>query len=252
MNAQIKRIIVVLLVIGIVGSFCSCGAVGSSKKSSNNNETTQSQTNNGSSEKAVDYTVGDAVIKCSRDSIGTVWITVGIPVKNTGNAALYLSSGTVDIENSDGKLETTLKSVSGYPQVLQPGETAYYYEETTYDGTQTTGLKAIPHIKVEKAKVDCIRLKTSEERAEDGKYGGTSIIGRVENTTGEEQTGMVYIVANLFDKNGKFISQMFTIITEDLAAGEKMGFELTSLMSDKIADKISKMEVYAFPYQYQF
>ena len=196
------------------------------------------------------YDVGEGTVSFRKDMISQ-WVSVSVPVKNTGNVDLYLSSCTIDLENENGELVDTLEYVSVYPQVLKPGETAYYFEETTYDGEETNGIKALPHVKVEKAKVDCIRYELSEVQVKDTDFLGAQISGRVENTT-EEKGEMVYIVANLFDADGAMIGQAFTILTDDLAAGDKIGFELSSLSSELKAKDIASYEVYAFPFQYQF
>ena len=196
------------------------------------------------------YEVGEGTVSFRKDMVSQ-WVSVAVPIKNTGAVNLYLSSCSIDLEDEDGKLVDTLELVSAYPEVLQPNETAYYYEETIYEGEETKGIKAIPHVKVEKAKVDCIRYELSEIQVKDTDYLGVKITGRVKNVTEEEGT-MVYIVANLFDKDGAMIGQAFTILSDGLAAGDKVGFEISTLTSDLKAKDIASYEIYAFPSQYQF
>ena len=155
----------------------------------------------------------------------------------------------MDIENADGSLATTLSMVSAYPQIIKPGETAYYYEETTYDGTNIEGLKVVPHVNAEKAKADLIRLELSDLQIKDDTLG-VKVIGHVKNTTDKEES-MVYVIANFFDKDGKFIGQQFTILMDELPAGDKVGFETSSLSSRLDASDIATYDVIAFPYQYQ-
>ena len=62
---------------------------------------------------------------------------------------------------------------------------------------------------------------------------------------------MVYVIANFFDKDGKFIGQQFTILMDELPAGDKVGFETSSLSSRLDASDIATYDVIAFPYQYQ-
>ena len=198
------------------------------------------------------YEIGEGEVRLWTNSIGTQWLSAAVPVKNTGEADLYLSSGTLDIENAEGKLIKTLEYVSVYPQVLKPGETAYYYEETTLDeATDGAGFKIVPHLNVSKSKVACIRFTVSEVEIKDETYGGAKVIGRVENTSNETQK-LVYVAVNLYDKDGKLLAQQMTTISQDLAAGEKIGFEASNLGFDFNAADVARYEIYAYPHQYQF
>ena len=135
-----------------------------------------------------------------------------------------------------------------------PGETALIVEQTTLDEDPGNGeLKVVPHYEAKKATVECIRLSVSEEELKDDQYGGLKMTGRVENNTSETQK-LVYIVANLYDANDRAIGQLFTILTNELKAGEKIGFELSSLSApDSLTkDSVARFEVFAFPFQYQF
>lgn len=259
------------LCVGLVLTLFSAMALGSSSDSESENKgetssitgkvdsvsaTAEENSSNSDSENAEKssepkYEVGEGIITTWTNSIGSTWIRVAIPVTNTGDVNLYLSSGSIDIENSSGSLEDTLKLVSAYPQILRPGETAYYFDETSYDGQETTDLKAIPHVDVKKAKVDCIRYSVSDIQIKDTDYFGAKVSGRVENTTDTEDS-MIYIVANLFDANGVLIGQQFTILSESLAPGEKIGFETSSLSDNISADQVASYEIFAYPNQYQF
>lgn len=212
--------------------------------------TNQGQNTNPAKDEKAEYTIGETSVKVWTSSIGSNWVTVVIPVKNTGNVNLYLSSSSVDVENADGSLAATLKMVSVYPQIIKPGETAYYFEETTYEGANTEGLNVVPHVKAEKATVDIIRLEVSDLQIKDDMLGA-SVMGRVNNTTDEEQS-MIYVVANFFDKDGKLVGQQFTILSDKLPAGEKIGFETSSLSSHLTSADIATYDVIAFPYQFQF
>ena len=221
--------------------------VGNTDSSASN--TDQKENTSDSIEKA-EYSVGDTDLKVWKDSIGTQWVKVAAPIKNIGNVNLYLETSSIDIENADGSLADTFSMVSAFPQIIKPGETAYYYQETTYDGKNTEGLKVVPHVKAKKSKVDLIRFDVSDLQIKDDTLG-VKVLGHVKNTTDKEES-MVYIIANFFDKNGKFIEQHFTILTDELPAGEKVGFEINSLTSKLSESDIASYEVIAFPFQYQF
>lgn len=68
-----------------------------------------------------------------------------VPVTNTGEANLYLDDCSIDIESSTGLLLKTMSYINGYPEYIKPGETGYYYEETTVDFTATNGV-AVPNV----------------------------------------------------------------------------------------------------------
>ena len=142
--------------------------------------------------------------------------------------------------------------VSAYPQVLKPGETGWYYEESTLDSEPKSELKVIPHESVKKATVDCVRYSVSDLSISDDTYGGIKITGRVENVT-EEDEGMPYVVAFMYDANDKLLGQAFTIM-DDLKAGDKMGFSMSTFGSnpDFKAENVKRYEVYSFPVQFQF
>lgn len=189
-----------------------------------------------------------------KDSINTIWVHVVVQIENTGSDALYLSSSTIDLEDANEHLVKTLDLVSAYPQVLLPGETALLVDDTTLDedpGAET--LTVLPHVQAKKATIECIRFETSEEELFTDQYFGVKLKGRVKNTS-EETQSMVYVIANLYDADHHGIGQLMDILTNDLTAGDKVGFELGALtMPDSITEEsIASFEVYAFPVQYQF
>jgi len=78
------------------------------------------------------------------------------------------------------------------------------------------------------------------------------ILGRVENNTSKKGT-LVYVVANLFDADGKLICCVYTILENDLSAGSKVGFEMSTYSYTNFAiDDIASYEVYAYPTQFNY
>ena len=199
------------------------------------------------------YEVGDGRVTVYKNSIGTTWVQIAVPVTNTGEGNLYLESGTMDLEDETGHLVESVQLVSVYPQVLMPGETAWYYEETTLDEEPASALTVVPHVSVETAKVDCIRFDVSDVTLADETYGGMKITGRVENTSSEDQS-MVYIVVHLYSGEDEFLGSAFTILTDELKSGDKIGFSATTFSSpdNVILENVGRYEIYAYPYQLQF
>ena len=65
---------------------------------------------------------------------------------------------------------------------------------------------------------------------------------------------MVYVVAFLYDADQKCIGQMFTILMDELAVGDKVGFEMSDMsLPDSITvDSVADVVYYAYPMQLQF
>ncbi len=238
------RIILLLLTLSL---FCLF-AIGSNSTDDSKESEASGEVTSSSNES---YEVGDGSIETWTDSIGSSWVKVAVPVKNTGESNLYLSSCTIEIEDTSGSLVQTIDMVSAYPQIIKPGETAYYFEETSFDGDQNAELTLLPHVQVEKATVDCVRYDISEIQVKDNEYNSATVTGRVENTS-SEAGNTVYVVANLFDNDGNFICNEFTILDNELPAGDKIGFETSSFAYDFSSSDVGSYEVYAYPNQYQF
>lgn len=199
------------------------------------------------------WEVGEGKTVVWTDSIGTVWCQIIVPVTNTGSENLYLSTGTMDLEDESGHLVDSRSMVSAFPEVLQPGETGVYYEEASLDIDVSTKLTVIPHVKVDKAKVDCIRYEVSDLELKNEEYGGVTLTGRVANTTNEEGV-LVYITVVYYDANNEIVATAFTILSDNLAAGDKIGFSApTFSVPDSVkTDIIDHYEVFSYPTQYQF
>lgn len=250
MKKSIRALFLILVV--ALFAFFAIGS-GSEKASENKGADSGATGENASATEAAEaeYEITDKSVSVTTDSIGSKYVQVSWAVKNTGKVNLYLKTGSADIENSSGTMEDSVSMISAYPEVIKPGETGYYYERTLYDGSATSGLNVVPHAEVLKATVDCVRYAVSELSVKEEQYFGAKVVGRVENTTDETDT-MAKVAAILFDSNGKLIGVEFTYIDGDLAAGDKKGFECSSLRTDLHASDIAKYEVYAYPNQYQF
>lgn len=257
-----KKPIALMLVVMLVITLCACGS-GQTQSEDNTPEISSSDvsdeilTENSSpeqsSESSVSYEITDSRARIWTNRIGSVWVQTIIEIKNTGTTNLYLSSGSYDLEDASGKLVASQKMVSAYPNVLAPGEKGYMYEETTLNEAVDGELTVLPHEDVEEATVDLIRFPVTDVEISNDTYGSVKMLGRIENTSDEEES-MIYIVAFLYDANGSCIGQMFTILLEDLAAGDKIGFEMSgfSLPDDITTETIADFVIYAYPMQYQF
>lgn len=205
----------------------------------------------------VKYEITYSNVRVYKNSIGTTWVQSIVEITNTGNSNLYLSTGAYDLEDYSGSLVKAQTLVSTFPNVLAPGEKGYMYDETTLDEDEYDGdgeLTILPRPDVRKAKVDLVRYNISELKISDDKFGGVKVSGRIENQTSEKTDGMVYIVAFFYDESGNPIGSAFTILTEEIDSGAKIGLELSgfSLPDDVTSASVSDTVVYAYPLQYQF
>lgn len=259
-----KKNIAMLVLIALMVSLTACGGSGSAADSTATS-TAASATASAASvpEEAPEsepaaaaeaYEITYSSARAYTNSIGTPYAQVIVEIENTGTADLYLSSGSYDLEDADGALVTSSTLVSTFPEVIAPGEKAYMYEETILDAAVESELTVLPRLDAAAAKVENIRYATSDVELITDQYGFLKVKGRVENTSEEASDGMVYVVAILKNAEGQPIGQMFTILTDEIPAGEKIGFEASalSLPDDVTADSVADFEVFAYPMQMQF
>lgn len=200
------------------------------------------------------YEITYTSFKLYSDSIGSVWGQSIIEITNTGSEDLYLSSGSYDIKDESGSLVASKDLISAFPDVLQPGEKGYMYDETTFDDLSLDGTYTItPHVSVEEASIDCVRYDVFDTSIKNDEYSGVAVMGQVTNTTDEEGS-MVYVVTVLYDDAETPLGVLYTILSNDIPAGETMGFEMTgfSLPPEVTADAVANYTVYAYPMQMQF
>lgn len=251
MKSKVVKILCVVFALSVFAVMAmGSGSDSGESKNAGGNGSNKGENSVAKEEKKADYKLENAQATVYTDSINTKHIKVVASIKNTGNCNLYTSTCDVDIENASGTLEDTVSLVSCYPQVIKPGETGWYFENTLYDGTETKDLKAIFHEEVKEAKVDCIRYEISEVAVKDDEFLGVNVTGRVENTTDEDEN-LPYVAALLFDKDNTLIGVDFTIL-DDLKAKSKVGFKTTGLDLEISASDVAKYEVYAYPNQIQF
>ena len=262
-----KRVLSTLLVILIAMSLCGCGDssgpasdtpstpadIAGNNPQNSPEDTAQEPDPAQDDIEEVAYEVTYTNAKIYTNSIGTVWSQVIVEIENTGSSDLYLSSGAYDLEDTDGNLIASETMVSTYPDVISPGEKAYMYNETTLDNAVEGDIVVLARPSVDKAKVDNIRYSVTDISISDGQYGDLKALGRVENTS-DEDSSMTYIVIIMKDSNSTPIGQMFTILTDDLKAGDKIGFEMSAfaLPDDITADSVADFIAYAYPMQKQF
>jgi hypothetical protein len=254
-----KKAVFLVMAVFLSATLFGCGGGGSQDQAAPGGSTTASSETEGDTtattpteSEAYEITYQNAYL--TADSIGSVWVHAIAEVTNTGTLPLYLNSGKFDLETADGSLLDSMDMVSSYPLIIQPGEKGYYTADTTVDDVSAdTAVQIVPHVDIEKATVEDLRLPTSEVSLAADDYGGIKAIGRVENTTSEEQP-LVYIVVVLYDANDTPLAAMFTILMDNLAAGDKVSFEVNNSLGDSsiTPDSVDHYTIIAYPHQFQF
>lgn len=204
-------------------------------------------------EKNIEYEITYKNVESWVNSIGTTWVQVIAEIKNTGTVPIYLSTSSYDLEDSNGQLIASKQYISTYPDVIKSGEKGYMYDETTLENSVQGNINVIPRINAKKATVSCIRYDVSEISISDTTYNGPKMIGRITNTTSKDEDGLIYVVGILYNSNEKPIGVLLDIITDDLAAGNRIGFTATSLCLPNTVNTntINNYKVYAYPKQLQ-
>ncbi len=245
-----KKFLLILLCFAMCISFSACGDETQNSELNSNTIVIQPQ-EPAKPQNKTDYETIVYPVKTWVNSIGTPYAQIIVGVKNTGNSNLYLSSGTMDLEDSSGALFASRNLVSVFPEIIAPGETAYYYEEAMLDSPAPSELTVIPHIDVEEAYIDMVRCPVSDVTVGTTNYGEIKIMGRVENTTGEDQQ-MLYVSVTLFGSDGNPLGHVFNIL--EVASEEKIGFECVSLCFPEniTADDVASYTAFAYPFQFQF
>ncbi len=201
----------------------------------------------------VAYEISYNNIDVWENSIGTTWYQGIVEIVNTGNVDLMLESGRFDIENPDGTLFASKNYISAYPQIISPGEKGYYYDASTLEGADLNAqYKIVPKIEAVKSTSPKIRLTAKEFRIEDTEYFGMKAIGRVENTSEQEQKS-AHVTVVCFDEEQKPI-YVFSGYADDMKPGDVVGEEISEFASvpGLTAESIKNFEVYVYPTQYQF
>lgn len=184
------------------------------------------------------------------NSIDDTYIVTQAIIENTGTSTVRISGLSIDIEDKNGELLESLALPAAYPDVIAPGECAYIKEATsTVDGDNVGN--AVINYTAEATKNTYTKLDVSEVKMEVDEYMGINVKGRIENTT-DDTISMVYVVCPIF-KDGELIALPYTIISNDILPGQKIGFEAGDLFEIPDTDyEGATCEPFAYPYELIF
>lgn len=170
-----------------------------------------------------------------KNSFGSIWVSAIGEVLNTSTVDLYMSDGTIDLFINNEVFET-LNYVALYPQVISPGEKAYYYQ-TAYlgDNIELDSIDAVLKVQAKKSKIEKIAFEVSDIEIHEDEYLGVSITGTVENKTEIDKLNVLVAVV-LFNKDNHPIAVMPSFLS--LLASEKSPFITRSLFTPEEVKKI--------------
>lgn len=234
---KILATLTLIVALGMTAASCASEAGSPDSKTASGTKTAQTD--------EVSYELGETTTKVFTNSIGTVWAVGIAPLKNTGSCDLYISNVSMDIEDADGGLVDTMTIASSTPTVISPGETAVLYGESTVDAEGD--YKIVATYKAVKAKIPNTRYPASDIKVtEDSTYGSVEVIGRVENDSDEDE--MIEVAVIFYAADGSILGAYDTL-TDEVAAGSKSSFKITTLYSaNEIAfADIDHYDVIAYP-----
>ena len=156
------------------------------------------------------------------------------------------------VKDENGNIVEVDDLVSVYPQIIAPGEKAYYYNETTLDASSDLQCTLKPTIKAEKAKVPLVRYETSDFTISDEAYFGIKALGRITNTSDKDES-LPYVTVFLYNSDNSLIG-LISSVGSSIAAGETTAEEVNgiTLPNDITTSVVDHIEVLAYPYQFQF
>lgn len=256
-----KKILVFVLIVCMMFSLSGCGLLLLALSGEESDATfTEADTkateittiNREEENNAEPYKITYSSVK-TYSSVGTIWAQALVEIENTSSYDLFLKVGTCDIEDLEGNLIAS-KDISAYPQVIAPGEKGYYFDEYIIESlTEPTELKLTPRPQIVKSTTANIAYSVTDISITDFDYNRINVIGRVQNTSNSKGS-MVYVAVTLFNEASEPIGLAYTVLTNDLNPGEKVGFEThrLSLPDGITSDSIASYTAVAYPYQFQF
>ena len=163
------------------------------------------------------------------DSTGEYSIVLAFEVSNLINDPLYFKESDFDIVDENGKLIDTMKSVSAYPPIVNPDETAVYYDARISDKISDTNirLKAIPHIESEKSHVNLNGLIMTDSRVGGSLYS----TGTVKNDSFQEYKNVH--IAIISRKANKEVVSVMTATIDSIKPHEQIEFKAKDFLKQR-------------------
>lgn len=178
----------------------------------------------------------------------TVWMQGIAAVTNTGEATLSLDGATFHLQNAAGETVASKGSVQAFPKLLAPGETGYFYMETTLsDVTADAQLSLQPEVTVSKSNMVKHALTVADAKLSTNALGDLVVNGTLENST-DQSFDNVYTATVLFNEEGNPIGIIASGATYSLVAGGKASLQDSAFaLPDNITeDSVADFTVFAY------
>lgn len=176
--------------------------------------------------------------KTQRDSVGNIWLNVVAAFENTSDEPLHLSYSTICVFSGDEEV-LRVEDVLSHPNVIEPGEYGYYFEQSRVDLDENAELRVEVYPNAERA-IGLTKQLIEDIQIHDWAYG-IKIYGNYEP---QQDSGLVCIAAILKDENGN----AFAIITDYFDVSETQFV----LSSDRLPEGLRSTDVYAEVYAYPY
>lgn len=258
-----KKLLILLLSVCLLLCLCACDEEAASESAETpestaatehlpqeNTESTAAETSGESvSEEVTEdiLPINYASALSYRDESGVIRVLGIAWVVNTTDAPLALPACTMDFTDTNGNIVCSADSVSAYPPVIAPNESAYYYEKLEPDLADTCDLilsLTVP----EPTSADVIRYEVGEITINDSPYGGLVLSSQVTNTTSE--TGeLVCVAVVLFGESDEPLAVVQTVLMEPLAAGQTVDFYIEDFLlpAELTSDAVTSVQAFAYP-----
>ena len=215
----------------------------------------------GKQTKDLSYKIVDSGIDYWTDSIGTKHAFSFIAIKNTEkDKAIYLDTCHFDYEDDNGQIADNQSwTVSKAPDVINPGETGYFYVSSmnTLDDTVdlSKGLNLVAQFSLKEASEELDSYDISETKLSWKKQFNDRIAiirGRITNNTDEDDS-MADVVVVLKDSNKKVLWIQHTYV-HDLFSGSTLGFDISMSFATPKLKKgaVKSFKTIAKPEYYQW
>lgn len=258
-----KKLLILLLSVCLLLCLCACDEETASESAETSESTAATEhlpqentesTAADSSDESVSEEVTEDILPINyasalsyRDESGVIRVLGIAWVVNTTDAPLALPACTMDFTDANGNIVCSADSVSAYPPVIAPNESAYYYEKLEPDLADTCDLilsLTVP----EPTSADVIRYEVGEITINDSPYGGLVLSSQVTNTTSE--TGeLVCVAVVLFGESDEPLAVVQTVLMEPLAAGQTADFYIEDFLlpAELTSDAVTSVQAFAYP-----
>jgi hypothetical protein len=188
-----------------------------------------------------------------KDSIGTVWVNYSAEVTNNGAAPAQIGSIQINYEDAEENVLGTESMVSSVPDVLNPGETAYFTETTMLDTVKDPSVltKAYANLDFDTTEDKPYYLTTTNvkltENTNEWDDGSPYIVtGSIVNE-GDQSADDIRVAAGLYDENDKLVGVLSGTVDVTLAPDGKAAFELNyPEIGPSVKGKAKTVKVSAF------